>query len=110
MHDIFIVLCFSDYFSVSDPVPSSPDYIDVTNPGHGLTKVVNDGSTDNARALQAIIDGNFGSRKILYFPPGRYLITSDLIIKTGLRLLGSRIGISLIETVASKARVTTIGI
>lgn len=86
--------------------PQNPSYINVKNPGHGLTALVNDGNTNNTVALQAIFNYVAGRGRVVYFPPGKYLIESDVTIKNDTRVYGSRRGISLIKTAASEARKT----
>ncbi|CAB4037217.1 Hypothetical predicted protein, partial [Paramuricea clavata] len=63
-----------------------------------------------ANALQAIFNhaSQTSGTTVIYFPAGKYLITSNLIIKGRVTLMGSVDGISLFRTENTSALLTTI--
>lgn len=50
---------------------------------------VGDGITDDTAKVQDTIDAASGSRKSVYFPPGRYSITSTLTVPNSVALVGA---------------------
>jgi hypothetical protein len=85
-----------------------PTYINVLNLGSNLSALHNDSTTDNANALQLLFDSVDGQGKTIYFPPGIYLIGQTVTVKSDTTVVGSRQGISLITTDASKTFMTNI--
>ena len=68
---------------------------------------VGDGVTDDAAAIQAILDTADVQNKNLYFPPGTYVIGSDITTHAGVSLLGDHAGLSIIRS--SPGNVYSIG-
>lgn len=54
-----------------------------TNPVKG------DGVTDEIKNLQAILDANADTKKLLYFPHGVYLISDTFAVPSGVNLVGA---------------------
>lgn len=61
----------------------SPTQINVLDMG-----AVGDGVTDDTLAIQAVIDSIPSSGGTIYFPAGTYIITSALVIKSGINIVG----------------------
>ena len=80
------------------PDNGSAGMINVKNPGSSLTAAVGDGTADDTSAIQAIINHAAGtiSNKV-FFPPGEYLVNSDIVIPGSMELHGSGIGIAIIR-------------
>ncbi|CAB3994920.1 Hypothetical predicted protein, partial [Paramuricea clavata] len=82
------------YFNANDSASARGD-IDVTNPdpanSNNLKGAHRTGQKDSTTALQAIFDHAFqtSGTTVIYFPAGKYLITSNLIIKGRVTLMGS---------------------
>ncbi len=55
--------------------PKAASVVDVTQPPYN---VKGDGITDNTEVLQLALNENVGRHRILYFPPGTYLISATL--------------------------------
>ena len=55
--------------------PKATSVVDVTQPPYNAK---GDGVTDNTAALQTAFNENVGRHRILYFPPGTYLISAAL--------------------------------
>lgn len=55
--------------------PDHPNVVDVTRPPYGAK---GDGTTDDTAALQKAINEHTGHGRILYFPPGTYLVSDTL--------------------------------
>ena len=55
--------------------PKAASVVDVTQPPYSAK---GDGITDNTAALQLAFNENVGRHKILYFPPGTYLVSATL--------------------------------
>ena len=70
----------------------------VKTPGGTLTAAVGDGATDDTSAIQAII--NHAARSTnnkVFFPPGEYLVSRDIVITGSVELHGTQIGIAVIK-------------
>ena len=70
----------------------------VKQPGGTLTAAVGDGATNDTSAIQAII--NHAARSTnnkVFFPPGEYLVSSDIVIKGSVELHGTQKGIAAIK-------------
>jgi len=83
------------YFNYSDSNYSrfaNGPWLDVTHPTYGAK---GDGVTDDTAAIQAALAaanvsaGADGYNKTVYVPPGIYLISGQLVIPYGVRLIGS---------------------
>lgn len=59
---------------------------------------VGDGATDDAAAIQSILDAADTQNKNLYFPPGTYVIGADITTRKGVSLLGDFSGMSIIRS------------
>ena len=70
----------------------------VKQPGGALPPAVGNGSADDTSAIQTIIDhvANSTNKKI-FFPPGEYLVTNDIVISGSVELHGTQIGIAVIK-------------
>ena len=55
--------------------PSHPLVVDVTKPPYSAK---GDGMSDDSDALQAALNENVGRHKVLFFPPGTYLVSRTL--------------------------------
>ena len=55
--------------------PDHPNVVHVTKPPYNAT---GDGKTDDTAALQLAINENVGQGRILFFPPGTYLVSDTL--------------------------------
>jgi hypothetical protein len=62
-------------------------------------RATGDGVTDDAAAIQAAIHDAKAQGKDLYFPPGTYVIGSDVTTTNGVSLYGDHAGISTIRSV-----------
>ena len=70
----------------------------VKQPGGTLTAAVGDGATDDTSAIQAIINhaARFPNNKV-FFPPGEYLVSRNIVIPGSVELHGTQIGIAVIK-------------
>lgn len=75
---------------------ASFEWLSVTD--YGAT---GDGATNDRAALQAAIDAVPSTGGILWFPPGTYVITTALVLKPNLVLLGAGINASIIKQTAT---------
>lgn len=71
--------------------------INVKQPGGALRPAVGNGSYDDTGAIEAIIGHADSINKHVFFPPGKYLVTDDILIKGSVELHGTQIGIALIK-------------
>lgn len=71
--------------------------INVKQPGGALRPAVGNGSHNDTKAIQAIIDHANSINKHVFFPPGEYLVTDDILIKGSAELHGTQIGIAVIK-------------
>ena len=70
----------------------------VKQPGGSLSAAVGDGATDDTSAIQAIIDHAAKStNNKVFFPPGEYLVSSDITIPGSVELHGTQKGIAVIK-------------
>ena len=99
----------ANYLTVIDAGP--PGAINVKNPGSSLQAAFGDGKKDDTRALRRIFDhAEAQTNPKVFFPPGKYYITSDVTIRgDSVTVLGSQVGMSIIVTQASKVLTTTLG-
>ena len=99
----------ANYLTVIDAGP--PGAINVKNPGSSLQAASGDGTTDDTRALRRIFNhAATQTNTKVFFPPGKYHITSDVTIKgNSTMVLGSEVGMSIIMTQASDVLTTTMG-
>ena len=70
----------------------------VKQPGGTLTAAVGDGATDDTSAIQAII--NYAAKSTnnkVFFPPGEYLVSSNINIPGSVELHGTQKGIAVIK-------------
>ncbi len=56
------------------------------------------GVTDDAVAIQSILDTAQSQNKDLYFPPGTYVIGADITTRQGVNLYGDRTGLSIVRS------------
>ena len=72
----------------------------VKQPGGALPPAAGNGSADDTSAIQIIIDhvvlSNSTNKKV-FFPPGEYLVTNDIVMKGSVELHGTQIGIAVIK-------------
>ena len=83
----------------------SHEITNVKNPGGALIQAVGDGETDDTSAIQAILDQAASStHNKVFFPPGEYLISRDIVIQNSVELHGTEIGIAVIKASTPNAR------
>ena len=76
----------------------SHEITNVKNPGGALIQAVGDGENDDTSAIQAILDQAASStHNKVFFPPGEYLISGDIVIQNSVELHGTEIGIAVIK-------------
>ena len=91
-----------DYLALTDDGPDG--MINVKNPGGTLIAAVGDGTTDDTSAIQDIIDlAAGGTNNKVFFPPGKYLVSSDIVIPGSVELHGTEIGIAIIKALTPYA-------
>ena len=79
--------------------------INVKQPGSALTPAVGNGIDNDTHAIQAIIDhAAKSSKKQVYFPPGEYLVTDDILITDSVELHGTQMGIAVIKALSPYAQ------
>ena len=94
------VLCLHllapNYLTVSDNGPAG--MTNVKQPGGTLPAAVGDGATDDTSAIQAIINHAAKStNNKVFFPPGEYLVSRDIVIRGSVELHGTKKGIAVIK-------------
>ena len=79
--------------------------INVKQPGSALTPAVGNGIDNDTHAIQAIIDhAAKSSNKQVFFPPGEYLVTDDILITDSVELHGTQMGIAVIKALSPYAQ------
>lgn len=71
-----------------------PGTLNVTTDG----TATGNGVTDDAAAIQAVLDSAHSQGKDLYFPSGTYVIGADITTREGVSLLGDHAGLSIIRS------------
>ena len=85
-----------DYLAITDDGPAG--MTNVKKPGGTLSRAIGDGKTDDSSAIEAIINQKAGSTiNKVFFPPGEYLVDSNIIIRHSVELHGTKLGIAVIK-------------
>ena len=69
----------------------------VKQPGGALPPAVGNGIDDDTVAIQRIINHVVSNSKKVFFPPGQYLVTNDIVINGSVELHGTQMGIAVIK-------------
>ena len=92
-------LCFlaPNYLSMTDNGPAG--MTNVKQPGANLAAAVGDGTSDDTSAIQAIINhaATTGNNQKVFFPPGEYLVSRDIVIRGSVELRGTQRGIAIVK-------------
>ncbi|XP_068727111.1 uncharacterized protein [Montipora capricornis] len=85
-----------NFLSMTDNGPAG--VTNVKQPGANLAAAVGDGTSDDTSAIQAIINhAARTSNNQVFFPPGEYLVSRDIVIRGSVEISGTESGIAIIK-------------